>query len=1137
MYWRTVDGRRWTEKILQSIRIWGRRNKVYLNNCSFFFLLLLVVWGCEKKQQEAGGAPLFTLLEAGQTGVDFANTLTFDEDFNIYRYRNFYNGGGVAIGDINNDGLEDIYFSANMGDNRLYLNKGNFQFEDITEKAGVAGTRAWSTGVAMADVNGDGRLDIYVCNSGDVSGDNKQNELFINQGDGTFAEQAETWGIADQGLSTHGVFFDYDRDGDLDLYLLNNSFRAIGSFNLMRNERDTRDPVGGDKLYRNEGDRFTDVSEEAGIYGSIIGFGLGVTVGDVNRDGWQDIYVSNDFFERDYLYLNNGDGTFREELTKQMRSISAASMGADMGDLNNDGYPEIFVTEMLPEKDGDIKQKTTFEDWNKYQENLEHDYYHQFTRNMLQVNNGDNTFSELGRLAGVEATDWSWGALIFDMDNDGRRDIFVANGIYQDLTDQDYIDFIADAATQRKIITRQGVDYRALIDSIPIRPVPNYAFHNEGDLRFKNKSPEWGLAQPSHSNGSAYADLDNDGDLDLVVNNVNMPAFVYRNESRQQLKDCRFLEFTFVGENKNTAALGASVTLKYGNNIQYAGYMPMRGFQSSVGYKLHFGLGNTAIIDSVIVDWPNGKQTVLTQVAADQHLTLRQADATSVTRYAPPTTPPTLFQDVTAGAGINYRHVENVFSDFNRERLMYHMLSTPGPNVAAGDVNGDGKDDFYIGGAKDSPGKLFVQSAGGSFTSTNEKLFEENKLPEDTDCLFFDADNDGDQDLYVACGGNEFPASSSALIDKLYLNNGKGNFTLSDQILPTIQFESTACVKAADYDGDGDQDLFVGIRLQPFLYGAPVNGYILQNDGTGKFQNATPQIAPGLQKLGMITDMLWTDFDTDGDPDLVITGEWMPVAFFKNDQGHFTRVDNATLGLEHSSGWWNCIQQGDFNKDGRPDYLVGNHGWNSRFRAPLVMYINDFDQNGSAEQIIAREEDGKLLPFVRRHELVMQMPVLKKKYLRYNRYVGQTVEDIFGADQLAKSIKLEADNLATSVLISKADGTFGLKALPQMAQVSPVYGLLIHDFDQDGNEDILLGGNFYSAKPEFGRYDASYGLFLRGDGTGNFDALPTRKSGFRLDGEVRDLVLLRIRGESHVLVARNNEPVQVFKINDPEIEQ
>jgi hypothetical protein len=1114
--------------------------------------LLIFSCGVKDKSSNASSSALFTLMDGPAIGIDFANNLTFDKDFNIYTYRNFYNGGGVAVGDVNGDGLEDIYFTANQGKNRLFINKGDFQFEDVTDKAGVAGTRAWSTGVAMADVNGDGWLDIYVCNSGDIDGDNKQNELYINQKDGTFTEEAEAYGIADQGLSTHGVFFDYDRDGDLDLYLLNNSFRAIGSFNLKQNERPIRDSIGGDKLYRNDRiqadgttgtGKFTDVSEAAGIYGSVIGFGLGITVGDIDRDGWQDIYISNDFFERDYIYMNNGDGTFREELTEQMRSISNASMGADMADLNNDGYPEIFVTEMLPEKDKDIKQKTTFEDWNKYQENLKQDYYHQFTRNTLQLNNGDGTFSEIGRLAGVEATDWSWGALIFDMDNDGKRDLFVANGIYQDLTDQDYIDFIANSATQRMIITREGVDFKTLVDSIPVRPIANYAFHQEGDLDFVNRAEEFGLSQLSHSNGSAYTDLDNDGDLDLVVNNVNMPAFIYRNESDKLHPDHHYLVFQLSGEKGNTSAVGTVVTLKYADQIQYLEHMPMRGFQSSVGYQMHFGLGPVAEVDSVIVDWIDGTRTVMTNVKTDQIIKLDQqkgaGQAPGDLVHEAYSGPSGIFRDLSKEMALDYRHKENLFSDFNRERLIYHMLSTPGPNVTIADVDGDGREDLFIGGAKDEPGKIMVQQSNGKFRATNETLLADQQSSEDTDCLFFDADGDGDQDLYVASGGNELPNSSSGLIDRLYINTGNGRFELSDQMLPTSHFESTSTVEAADYDGDGDQDLFVGIRLRPFLYGVPVNGYLLQNDGNGKFTDVTATAAPELSKLGMITDGIWTDFDIDGDIDLIVTGEWMPLTFFENDRGKLTKVDNATLGIGPSAGWWNCIRQGDLNGDGRPDFVLGNHGLNSRFRAsaeePLVMYVNDFDQNGSAEQIIARKEDGKYLPYVRRHELVAQMPVMKKKYLRYSSYVGQGVEDIFQPDQLAKAIRLTAEELASAVLLSQPNGAFALKPLPKMAQLSPVYGILVHDFDGDGHQDILLGGNLYNVKPEAGRYDANYGLYLRGDGQGNFASVPPKQSGFRTYGEVRDLELIHIQGKPYVLVARNNDTVQIFGLKNDEI--
>ncbi|MEM1324951.1 MAG: VCBS repeat-containing protein [Bacteroidota bacterium] len=1093
-----------------------------MNRLAWMMMGLVLLTACSQSENTN---TLFQELSSRTTDVDFENTLSYDENFNIYTYRNFYNGGGVALGDVNQDGLTDIYFTGNMEQNRLYLNRGDFQFEDVTEMAGVAGEKAWSTGVAMADVNADGWLDIYVCNSGGVEGDNKQNELFINNQDGTFSEQAEQFGIADQGLSTHGVFFDYDRDGDLDLYLLNNSFRAIGSFNLKRNERYERDAIGGDKLYKNVGGRFEDVSETAGVYGSIIGFGLGVTVGDVNLDGWQDIYVSNDFFERDYLYINNQDGTFKEVLTEQMNSISAASMGADMADMNNDGYPEIFVTEMLPEKDDDIKQKTTFEGWNEYQNNLVNDYYHQFTRNMLQLNNGDGTFSEIGRLAGVEATDWSWGALMCDLDNDGLRDIYVANGIYQSLTDQDYIDFIANAETQRMIITREGVDFKKLIDSIPSYPVPNYAFQNQGDLQFENKAPEWGLATEGHSNGAAYGDLDNDGDLDLVVNNVNMPASIYRNQSSSN-----YLQFQLSGEGTNTQAVGSRVTIFYGDTLQTLEHMPMRGFQSSMDYVVHFGLGETHMVERVLIDWADGKQTTLDNIAANQRLELHQNEGTAVaaaTFRDFQATP--LFTDVSNDINIDFEHQENRFSDFDRERLIYHMMSTLGPKIDVADVNGDGRDDFYICGAKDSAGKLFIQQASGDFRATNEVLFEQGKLAEEVDCLFFDADGDGDQDLYIAAGGNELPNSSSGLIDRLYFNDGKGNFYQSKQTLPTFNFESTSCVRATDFDGDGDQDLFVGLRLRPFLYGVPVNGYLLENDGSGQFKNVSQQVAPDLKSLGMITDAQWADTDGDGDEDLVVVGEWMPITIFENENGQFTPSEIA-----NSSGWWNCLQSGDFNSDGRPDFIIGNHGLNSRFRAsetePIKMFVNDFDQNGSAEQIIARYEDGKLLPFTRRHDLVMQMPPMKKKYLRYRNYVGQTVDQVFTPEQLENALELEVQTLKSVALMSSENG-YALQALPRAAQTSPIYGIQVDDFDADGQLDVLIGGNFYNAKPEVGRYDAGYGLLLKGNEDGAFDAIAPKVSGFQVNGEVRDMEGIEIDGKSSVLVARNSERIAIFGLN------
>ncbi|HEY9195763.1 MAG TPA: CRTAC1 family protein, partial [Mucilaginibacter sp.] len=649
-----------------------------------FFLLALT--SCQKKQS-GGGNKLFELLNSNETHVDFANQLSYDADFNIFTYRNFYNGGGVAIGDINNDGLPDIFLVGNMVPSRLYLNKGNFQFEDITGKAGITKLGKWSTGVTMADVNGDGLLDIYVCNSGDVKGDHKQNELYINNGNLTFTERAKEYGIGVNGYSTHAVFFDYDHDGDLDLFILSNSFKAIGSFNIQNNERNKRDLLGGQKLFRNDGGHFTNVSEQAGIYGSVIGFGLGVSVGDVNGDGWDDIYVSNDFFERDYLYINNQDGTFKELLEGQMKSISNASMGADLADINNDAHPDIFVTDMLPSSESRLKTNTTFENWDKYQLDLRYDYYHQFTRNTLQLNNGNGTFSEIGRLAGVHATDWSWGALIADMDNDGFKDVFIANGIYKDLTNQDYVQHLSDRNVMRTVWTNKGIDYKKLIDSMPSEAIPNYAYRNNGDLTFTNKAAEWGLGDPGFSNGSAYGDLNNDGALDLVVNNVNMPAFIYRNNSRKLAPANKYLKVVLRGEGMNRFGVGAQVTLYYNHTLSYQEQIPSRGFESSVDTRLNFGLGKTKEIDSVIVKWPGGRQQVLKGVKPNQTITVKETDSELPKKAGSGAAPAKLlFAQSTDNHGIDFEHKENDFVDFDREKLIFQMHSADGPRIGKGDV-------------------------------------------------------------------------------------------------------------------------------------------------------------------------------------------------------------------------------------------------------------------------------------------------------------------------------------------------------------------------------------------------------------------------------------------------------------------
>ncbi len=1096
-------------------------------------IIWIVLWSaflfsCKSETKEN---TLFTELSSDHTGIDFANNLAFDQKFNIYTYRNFYNGGGVALGDINNDGLIDIYLTANQGANKLYLNKGNFTFEDITEKAGVSGTKAWSTGVSMADVNGDGWLDIYVCNSGDVKGDNKENELFINNGDLTFSEKAKEYGVADRGFTTHAAFLDYDKDNDLDLYILNNSYQAIGSFNLRKNERPKRDSLGGDKLLRNDNGHFTDVSEEAGIYGSLIGFGLGVTVGDINKDGWSDIYISNDFFERDYLYLNNGNGTFKETLTEQMKSISGASMGADLADINNDTYPDIFVTEMLPADNARIKTVTTFENWDRYQYNLGNGYFHQFTRNMLQLNNGNNTFSEIGRLCNVEATDWSWGALMFDMDNDGFKDIFVSNGIYQDLTNQDYLQYVSNEEVVRSVITDRNVDYKKLVELIPSTPVSNFAFHNEGNLSFKNTAREWGLGKPGFSNGSAYGDIDNDGDLDLIINNVNGLASVIRNETNIQMPFNHYLKFALEGLGMNSFAWGTSITINHGDKTFYIEQMPNRGFESSMDPRPNVGVGKIDTVDLVIVRWPDGKETRLTNVLTNQILKLKQKDAVEPVEIKRKEVMKTF--EISNALSFNYTHTESEFVDFDRDKLIFHMLSTEGPRISKGDVNGDGREDFYIGGAKDVAGALFIQTSNGSFQERAQKAFADDKASEDMQSILFDADSDGDQDLYVCSGSNEFSTSSIALADRLYMNDGKGNFTKSQQILPTFNFESTSVVKPFDFDKDGDMDLFVGVRSHPFLYGMAMNGYILSNDGKGIFTNVTDTIAPALTGVGMITDAAWADINGDSFADLILVGDYMPIKIFIQEAGKL--VDKTELmNLGKSNGWWNAIEAADLDSDGDVDFVLGNHGLNSRFRAsidkPVSMYVNDFDKNGTVEQILCTFYGDKSYPLVLRHDLTTQIPALKKKYLKYDNFKDQTITDIFTPEELDKSVLLEAYELSSCLLINNGKEGFTLKRLPVEAQLSVVYAISVEDFDHDGNMDIVLGGNLYSVKPEMGRYDASYGTFLKGDGKGNFTSVLTNESGLSLDGEIRDMTTVEVGGKKYLLATRNSNSMLIFKV-------
>ena len=1084
-------------------------------------MVMMLVSSCEEKTNT-----LFEIQDNRSIGMAFENTLEFSNEFNVYTYRNFYNGGGVAIGDINNDGWADVYLTANQKPNQLFLNKGGFTFENISESAGIGGNRAWSTGVTMVDINADGYLDIYVCNSGDVSGDSKQNELFINQKDNTFKEEAAAYGLADKGFSTHASFFDYDKDGDLDVYLLNNSYQAIGSFDLRRNERPKRDVLGGDKLLENQDGIFVDVSEKAGIYGSVIGFGLGVTVGDVNNDGWEDIYVSNDFFERDYLYINNRDGSFKETLTVSINSISGASMGADMADINNDQKADIFVTEMLPSNYERLKSVTTFENWDKYTYNVKNGYYHQYTRNTLQLNNGDNTFSEIGRLAGVEASDWSWGALFFDMDNDGLKDLFIANGIYRDLTDQDYLQYVSSDEVINSIVTNNQVDYARLIDIIPSNPIENQAYKNLGDLKF-NRDAALGLETKGFSNGAAYGDLDNDGDLDLVVNNVNMPLFVYKNTSENKTNN-NFIQFNLKGTGKNTFAVGTLIEVSQGDNTYSVAQQPIRGFQSSMDQRPHIGLPSDNSVQ-VKVTWPNGMVTIKDEVQTNQLLQLEMLDGVVNTNLseAPDAI---IFSEINAVDA--YVHQENNFIDFNRDRLLHHMMSTPGPKSAIGDLNKDGIQDVIIGGSKGFRSEVLLGNQQGQYKHSKEFNFSEDLAAEVTAVALLDADGDGDLDIYLGNGGIEFSKFSSELADQLYLNNGDGIFSPSPNVLPTASsYFNTSVVSTGDFDQDGDTDLFVGERSITAAYGVPVNGHLLRNDGTGIFADQTAILAPGLNEIGMITDANFNDIDADGDLDLVVIGEFMGIEIFLNDQGSFTKKASE---LQQEKGWWSALKIADVNQDGFPDLIVGNHGENSRFKAskeqPICLFVQDFDQNGALDPVMGfTATDGKVYPYNLRHNLIDQMKGLKKKFPDYNSFKNADLNTIFSEEALNLSTKATAVELKTSIYINDGNGGFTSIPLPKQVQMSPIFAIETGDFDLDGDIDIVLAGNLFRVKPEVGRYDASFGTFL--ENTGNdtigtpiFKVTPGNK-GLKVTGEVRSI----LKTNNTLLFVRNSDAILRYK--------
>ena len=1079
-------------------------------------------------------APLFELLPASTTGVDFQNRLEETPQMNIFSYLYFYNGGGVAAGDLNGDSLPDLYFTANLESNRLYLNQGNFQFQDVTEIAAVGGKKGWTTGVTMADVNGDGRLDIYVSQLGDYQNIRGKNQLYINQGNDaqgipTFQDEAAAFGLDLVGLGTQAAFFDYDLDGDLDMYMLNHSTHASGTF-ARSSLRQQKHPLAGDKLLRNDGNTFTDVTDSSGIYSSALGYGLGITVGDVNWDGYPDVYIGNDFHENDYLYINNQDGTFTERLEEQMHHTSRFSMGNDIGDINNDALPDIFSLDMLPSDPVMLKNSAGEDTYDVYNYKLGFGYNHQFARNSLQLNRGHDHFSEIGLLTGTFATDWSWSGLIADLNLDGNKDLYVANGIKRRSNDLDYIKYVSNTAVQRRLEGDLTQEDMALVEKMPVVKIPNAVFRNDGNLAFTDVSQRWGLNQESFSNGAAYADLDNDGDLDLITNNVDQDAFIYKNRTIDGPSTTNhFLKLTFRGEGANTQGLGARIIIPMDSQTLIQEVYTTRGYQSAVPAELIVGLGNRTQVDSLIVVWPDLRFEILTEVPANTRRVLNQENASG--RYDFSVTDRPLFE-TTSQPEVEYVHQENSFVEFNREVLVPHMSSTEGPRLAVGDVNGDGQDDFFVGGAKHQPGAIFMQTAAG-FSRSRQPSLQADSLAEDVEASFIDVDQDRDLDLLVVSGGNEFRGNEDALRVRLYRNDGAGRFTRDQPAIPDI-YVNGSCVSSADYDQDGDPDLFVGGRVVSRNYGMAPRSYLLQNDGRGNFTDVTEQDAEGMAYVGMVKDAQWADMNGDELPDLVVVGEWMPISVFLNQQG---RLVPQAASLTGTQGWWNTVEVRDIDGDGDRDILAGNLGLNSKLKAsadePVSLIVKDVDNNGQVEQLMFHYVQGKKRLFATKDEINSQLTDIKNRFVGYSQFAQAEVEEIFPATMLEGGRTLLAYEARSGVFINEGDLRFRFEPFPTQAQFAPVNAIQVLENGEEGPPDVITAGNFYEVTIERGRYDADYGTFLQNTGHGRFTAVPNTRSGLYLEGQVRDLEMITYQGQSMVMVARNKDTLLfIRKLSD-----